>query len=46
VKPIAAMGISVRELLRVNTAPYGELGLDNPDFTARSLLTRYFCIQS
>ncbi|MBV6817181.1 arsenate reductase (glutaredoxin) [Rahnella sp. PD12R] len=38
VKLIAAMGISVRELLRVNTVPYGELGLDNPDFTDAQLI--------
>lgn len=38
VKLIAAMGISVRELLRVNTAPYGELGLDHPDFTDAQLI--------
>ena len=35
---IAAMGISVRELLRTNVAPYAELGLDGPQWQDEQLI--------
>ncbi|MFC3913038.1 arsenate reductase (glutaredoxin) [Pseudaeromonas sharmana] len=35
---IAAMGISVRELLRTNVAPYAELGLDDPQWQDEQLI--------
>ncbi|MGX0964454.1 arsenate reductase [Bradyrhizobium japonicum] len=35
---IARMGISVREAVRENAAPYAELGLDNPALTDEQLL--------
>lgn len=38
VELIAAMGMSVRELLRQKGTPYDELGLDNPDLTGERLL--------
>jgi len=37
-KLIVDMGITVRDLLRVNTAPYAALGLDNPDFSDKELV--------
>ena len=38
VELIAAMGMSVRDLLRQKGTPYDELGLDNPDLTDEQLL--------
>lgn len=38
VKLIADMGISVRELLRKNTEPYEQLGLENTTFTDDELI--------
>jgi len=35
---VAAMGISVRELLRQKGTPYAELGLENPDLSDEQLL--------
>jgi arsenate reductase len=35
---IAAMGISVRDLLRQKGTPYAELGLDDPKWTDEQLL--------
>jgi len=38
VELIAAMGMSVRDLLRQKGTPYDELGLDNPELTDERLL--------
>jgi arsenate reductase len=38
VELIAAMGISVRDLLRKKGTPYDELGLDNPAWTDEELI--------
>lgn len=37
---IAAMGLTVRDLLRQKGTPYDELGLGNPDLTEDQLLDR------
>lgn len=40
VKLIAAMGLTVRDLLRQKGTPYDELGLGNPDLAEDQLLDR------
>lgn len=40
VKLIAAMGLTVRDVLRQKGTPYDELGLDAPDLTDDQLLDR------
>ncbi|MCZ3379763.1 arsenate reductase (glutaredoxin) [Rhizobium sp. AG207R] len=40
VELIAAMGLTVRDLLRQKGTPYDELGLGNPDLTDDQLLDR------